>query len=111
MDGPTLEGCFVVGVHPGDVVPGELTLGVQEAVQAAAGHRAQTPAGLASSLTSMCSDSEYDNMDTYLGDKVDAFTLESVTVTELSFDLHISLEEGENVGCPVRHCRRQDTSR
>ena len=48
-------------------------------------------------------------INTYLGNKVDAFTLESVTVTELSFDLHISMEEGENVGCPVRHCRNEDT--
>ena len=44
------------------------------------------------------------NINTYLGDKVDAFTLESVTVTEFPFDLHISLEEGENVCCPVQHC-------
>ena len=47
-------------------------------------------------------------MNTYLGDKVDAFALESVTVTELSFNLHISLEEGEKVGCPVRHRRKQE---
>ena len=48
-------------------------------------------------------------MNTYLGDKVDAFALEPVTVSELSFNLHISLEEGEKVGCPVRHHRKLET--
>ena len=42
-------------------------------------------------------------INTDLGDKVDAFTLESVTVAEFPFDLHISLEEGENVCGPVKH--------
>ena len=48
-------------------------------------------------------------MNTYLGDKVDAFALKSVTVSELSFNLHIILEEGEKVGCPVGHRRKQET--
>lgn len=48
-------------------------------------------------------------MNTYLGDKVDAFALKSVTVTELSLNLHISLEQGEKVGCPVRHRGEHET--
>ena len=45
---------------------------------------------------------------TYLRNEVYAFTLESVTVSQLPLYLDICLEEGEYVRSPVQHIERSD---